>query len=212
MRTLPLPIEGAYEIVPEHHEDARGRLHEMYRADALAAAAGVPLPLAQVNVSTSVRGATRGIHFADVPPGQAKYVTCVHGRALDVVLDLRAGSPTFGRHATVWLDDVDSRAVYLAEGLGHAFCVTSDTATLLYLCSEPYTPAREHGVTPLDPDLGIAWPVDEPLLSEKDRSAPTLAAALAAGLLPSYAACRSYLAGRTGAGPVTESARPAPRS
>lgn len=186
MKIRPLEIDGAYELTPEHHEDARGRLHEMYRADALAAAVGAPMPLAQVNVSTSVRGVLRGVHYADVPPGQAKYVSCLAGSVLDVVVDLRTGSPTFGRHAAVPLDDVTSRAVYLAEGLGHAFCVTSGSATVLYLCSSPYAPSREHGVSPLDPALGVDWPVADPILSPKDRDAPALAEAGAAGLLPVY--------------------------
>lgn len=186
MKIRPLEIDGAYELTPEHHEDARGRLHEMYRADALAAEIGAPMPLAQVNVSTSVRGVLRGVHYADVPPGQAKYVSCLAGSVLDVVVDLRTGSPSFGRHAAVPLDDVTSRAVYLAEGLGHAFCVTSESATVLYLCSTPYAPDREHGVSPLDPGLGVGWPVTDPILSPKDRGAPTLAEARAAGLLPAY--------------------------
>lgn len=186
MKIRPLPIDGAYELTPQHHEDARGRLHEMYRADTLTEAVGHPMPLAQVNVSTSVRGVIRGVHFADVPPGQVKYVTCLSGSVLDVVVDLRTGSPAFGHHAAVPLDDVTSRALYIAEGLGHAFCVTSDSATVLYLCSTPYTPRHEHGISPLDPDLSVAWPTRSPILSPKDRDAPTLAEARATGLLPEY--------------------------
>ena len=97
----------------------------------------------------------RGIHYADVPPGQAKYVTCVAGAILDVVVDLRAGSPTFGTWETVRLDDKDRRALFLAEGLGHGFQALSDSATVLYLCSTPYAAGREHGVNPMDPAIGI---------------------------------------------------------
>jgi dTDP-4-dehydrorhamnose 3,5-epimerase len=134
----------------------------------------------------------RGVHFADVPPGQAKYVTCVRGAVLDVVVDLRAGSPGFGRWQGVQLDDADRRAVYIAEGIGHGFCALSDEATLTYLCSETYAPDREHSVHPLDADLGIVWPADSPVVSERDGAAPGLAEALAAGLLPDYEACLSW--------------------
>jgi len=143
----------------------------------------------------SRRGVLRGVHFADVPPGQAKYVTCVAGAILDVVVDIRVGSPTFGRWEAVRLDDENRRALYVAEGLGHAFLALSESATVVYLCSQPYAPAREHGIHPLDPELGIDWPLDgEPVLSAKDAAAPTLAEARAAGLLPGYDACLDFYA------------------
>ena len=135
----------------------------------------------------------RGIHFADVPPGQAKYVTCVSGAVLDVVVDIRVGSPTFGDWEAVRLDDTDRRAVYLAEGLGHGFCALTGGATVAYLCSATYRPGHEHGIHPLDPELGITWPAGAPALSAKDADAPTLAQARAAGLLPRYDACTSYV-------------------
>ena len=151
--------------------------------------------MAQVNCSVSVRGAIRGIHFSDIPPGQAKYVTCISGAILDVVVDLRVGSPGYGRWAAVPLDAKSRRAVFIAEGLGHAFMTLSDEATAVYLCSTPYAPAREHGVHPLDPDIGIAWPEDvPPILSDKDAAAPSLAAARAAGQLPDYADCLAFAA------------------
>ena len=186
MKVRPLTIEGAWECTPVQHRDQRGTFLEWYRFDALAAAVGRPLELAQANLSTSARGVVRGIHFADVPPGQAKYVTCMSGAVLDVVVDLRVGSPTFGAWESVLLDDEERRAVYLAEGLGHAFCALTDGATVAYLCSSTYRPEHEHGVDPLDPALGITWPADPPLLSGKDAQAPSLAGALAAGLLPQW--------------------------
>lgn len=104
-----------------------------------------------------------------MPPGQAKYVTCVSGTVIDVVVDLRAGSPGFGRWAAVKLDDRARRAVFISEGLGHAFVARSEKATVMYLCSTSYEPARERGVHPLDPEIAIAWPGDvEPILSDKD--------------------------------------------
>ncbi|MDG4802574.1 dTDP-4-dehydrorhamnose 3,5-epimerase family protein [Micromonospora sp. WMMD980] len=196
MKVRPLGIAGAWEVTPVPHADPRGLFLEWYRFDRLAEAVGHPLRLAQANLSVSARGVVRGIHFADVPPGQAKYVTCVRGAVLDVVVDVRTGSPTFGRWEAVRLDDVDRRAVYLAEGLGHGFCALTDDATLSYLCSTTYRPAAEHTVHPLDADLAIDWPTATPLLSARDEAAPSLAEARAAGLLPDHETCRSYLDGR----------------
>ena len=192
MKIRPLSVEGAWEITPKLHGDPRGLFTEWYRFDHLAEAVGHPLDLRQANLSVSAAGVVRGVHFADVPPGQAKYVTCVRGAVLDVVVDLRVGSPTFGSWEGVRLDETERAAVYLSEGLGHGFCALSDDATLTYLCSATYSPTGEHGVHPLDPDLGIDWPAGTPLLSAKDETAPTLAEALAGGLLPNYQECLAY--------------------
>jgi dTDP-4-dehydrorhamnose 3,5-epimerase len=192
MKIRQLTIDGAWDFLPEQHGDARGLFLEWYRSEEFAEAVGHPLRLAQANLAVSTRGVVRGIHFADVPPGQAKYVTCVQGAVLDVVIDLRVGSPTFGRWEGVRLDDTDRRAVYIAEGIGHGYCALSDQATLTYLCSQAYAPDREHSVHPLDAGLGIAWPADSPVLSGRDAAAPTLAEACSSGLLPSYAACLEW--------------------
>lgn len=193
-----LSIEGAWAFTPQLHADDRGCFLEAFRGAEFAADLGYELQVAQVNTSVSRRGVIRGIHYSDVPPGQAKYVTCVAGAILDVVVDLRTGSPGFGKWEAVRLDDTDRRAVFLAEGLGHAFMALSDEATVLYLCSTPYAPGREHGVNPLDPDLAIAWPLEEsggePVLSAKDAAAPALDAALRAGQLPGYDDCVGYAA------------------
>jgi dTDP-4-dehydrorhamnose 3,5-epimerase len=202
LAVTPLSFPGAVVLTPRQHADERGVFCEWYRTDALAEAVGHPLRLEQANCSVSRRGVLRGIHFAEVPPGQAKYVTCAAGAVLDVVVDIRVGSPTFGRWDAVRLDDRDRRAVYVAEGLGHAFFALTDGATVLYLCSTGYAPGREHGINPLDPALGIdAWPAGiEPILSAKDAAAPTLAEAAEQGLLPSYATCVDWEAGLTAAG------------
>lgn len=191
MKIRPLTIAGAFEATPVQHSDPRGTFLEWYRFDTLASVVGHPLELAQANLSVSARDVVRGIHFADVPPGQAKYVICVAGAVMDVVVDIRVGSPTFGQWESVRLDDEDRRAVYLAEGLGHGFCALSSRATVAYLCSSTYRPGHEHGIHPLDPELAISWPAAAPLLSEKDAAAPSLAEARAAGLLPRYEACSS---------------------
>jgi dTDP-4-dehydrorhamnose 3,5-epimerase len=184
---------GSFVFSPTVFADERGSFLEWFRADLLEQYAGRPLNLAQANWSTSRRGVIRGIHYADDPPGQAKYVTCVRGAVLDVVVDLRTGSPAFGRHAAVRLDAATPRAVLLPEGLGHGFCALTDDATVLYLCSTTYNPAAEHGVHPLDPELALPWPDDAPpLLSPKDAAAPTLAQAVAAGALPTFADCTAW--------------------
>ncbi|MGW0758489.1 dTDP-4-dehydrorhamnose 3,5-epimerase [Streptomyces sp. NPDC002814] len=189
----PLGIEGAWVLEPKVFPDERGSFHEWFRGEEFREATGYDLTLAQANCSVSRRGVLRGLHFADVPPGQAKYVTCVRGAVLDVVADIRVASPTFGQWEAVRLDDDTRHAVFLAEGLGHAFMALTDDATVMYLCSTGYAPGREHGVDSLDADLGIEWPRDiPPVLSEKDAAAPSLAEAERSGLLPSYQDCSAY--------------------
>ncbi len=199
MEIRSLAVVGAMAITPRQLPDARGRFLEWFSAPAFNEAVGHPLRLAQANASMSHRGVLRGIHFADVPPGQAKYVTCVAGAVLDVVVDLRVGSPTFGQWEGVRLDTVDRRAVYVPEGVGHAFVALEDLSTVVYLCSEGYDPGAEHGVHPLDPDLAIDWPEGlELVLSDKDAAAPSLAEAQAQGLLPSYDAYLTHTAALRG--------------
>lgn len=191
MQRRELTVPGAWELTPRQFTDPRGVFLEWFKDAALEEVTGHPLTLAQANMSVSAAGVVRGIHFTDVPPGQAKYVTCPRGAVLDVAVDIRVGSPTFGRWDAVLLDDTDRRAVYLSEGLGHAFMALEDDSTVVYLCSTGYAPEREHGVHPLDPDLGIDWPQRgrdgralTPVLSEKDAAAPSLADAAGSGLLP----------------------------
>ncbi|GAC67576.1 dTDP-4-dehydrorhamnose 3,5-epimerase family protein [Gordonia soli] len=200
MQIRPLTIDGAWEITPVQHGDARGLFTEAFKSSVLSEAIGHPFELAQMNLSVSAAGVLRGVHFADVPPGQAKYVTCPSGAVLDVIVDIRVGSPTFGMHDTVLLDDVDRRAVYLSEGLGHAFLSLADGSTVTYLCSTGYNPSGEHGIDPTDPALGIDWPTTgrdgvplEYELSAKDTAAPSLAAAEASGLLPDHREVTGYL-------------------
>jgi dTDP-4-dehydrorhamnose 3,5-epimerase len=185
-----LKIEGSFEITPRQFPDDRGLFLESFRGDRLAKAVGHRLDVIQTNVSVSSRGTVRGVHFADVPPSQAKYITAVAGSFIDFVIDIRVGSPTFGQWDSVLLDTVDRRATYLAEGLGHAICSLEDDSTVMYLCSATYDPAREHGINALDPALGLALPGGvNPVLSAKDATAPSLSEAGAAGLLPRYDEC-----------------------
>jgi dTDP-4-dehydrorhamnose 3,5-epimerase len=201
MQISELGILGSWLFTPRQFEDDRGVFLEWFRGEDFSQALGHRLNLAQANLATSRRGTLRGVHFADVPPGQAKYVTCLYGSVLDVVVDLRLGSATFGQHVLVPLDDQTRAGVYLSEGLGHAYLALTEGAVVGYLCSTPYAPEREHGVNPLCPKLGIDWPSTgadgQPitmLLSPKDEAAPGLEQAQAAGLLPTLVDVDRHLA------------------
>ncbi len=198
MQVRELTVPDAFEFTPKQHADDRGTFLEYFRADLLEKATGHRLQLVQANCSVSARGSLRGIHYADVPPGQAKYVTCVRGAGLDVVVDVRDGSPTFGAWDAVVLDEHERRAVYVAEGLGHAFLSLTEDATLLYLCSDGYRPTSEHGVDALDPALGISWPTEvTPIRSPKDRAA-TICAPSPGGPVPTSANASTATSRRPG--------------
>lgn len=196
MQIRELSIPDTYEITPRQHPDDRGVFLEFYRFDRLEEAIGHPLTLAQGNTSVSKRGTVRGIHFADIPPSQAKYVMTTSGAVLDFVIDIRVGSPTFGEWDSVLLDDVDRRAIYVAEGIGHCFVALTENATVSYLVSATFNSEREHGITPLDEQIGLDFgiPVSKLLLSPKDLAAPTLEKASSSGLLPTWEEARAYYA------------------
>ena len=200
MQIRELTIAGAFEVAPVVQDDDRGVFLEWFRADRFEEATGHRFDLAQANCSVSSAGSLRGIHFAQLPPGQAKYVTCLRGAVMDVVVDIRVGSPTYGQWDAVRLDDIGRRAVYLSVGLGHAFLALEDDTVVSYLCSAAYSPGREHAIHPLDPALAIDWPtVDRdgrpltPVLSEKDAAAPSLDEVRAQGLLPTYDDTRAFI-------------------
>ena len=194
MKVRELLVPGAFEFTPTQHGDPRGVFLEWFKVERLVEAVGHPLTLAQANLSVSAAGTLRGVHFADVPPGQAKYVTCPRGAVIDFIVDIRVGSPTFGACDAVRLDGIDRRAVYLSEGLGHAFLALEDDSTLTYLCSTGYSPGREHGINPLDPALDLPLPAGvDFLLSDKDAAAPTLAQAAEQGLLPDWQKCQEWV-------------------
>ncbi|HEX6353605.1 dTDP-4-dehydrorhamnose 3,5-epimerase family protein [Actinophytocola sp.] len=191
MEVRELAVPGVFEFSPRSFPDDRGVFVSPFQDAAFVKAVGHPLRLAQTNHSRSRRGSLRGLHFADVPPGQAKYIYCPVGALLDVVVDIRVGSPTFGVFDMVRLDPVDFRAVYVPEGVGHGFVALEDDTVISYHCSTPYNPPAEHGISPLDPALGLSWPDLDLLLSPKDAEAPTLAEAEASGLLPRYEDCQA---------------------
>jgi len=185
-----LSLAGLWEFTPILRPDDRGVFLESFKASVLEQTIGQIFDLQQMNISVSKAGTVRGIHFADVPPGQAKYVQCFDGAILDIVVDIRVGSPTFGQWEAVELNAESRVGLYIAEGLGHGFCALTESATVGYLCSTPYSPTGEHGIHPLDPQLALPWPTGaESVLSAKDSAAPTLAQAQESGLLPNYQDC-----------------------
>lgn len=203
MQIRELKIEGAWEITPKIHADSRGMFLEWFKEEEFLGAVGHRADLKQANCSVSAAGVVRGIHYADVPPSQAKYVFCPAGAVLDVVVDIRVGSPTFGQWDTVLLDDVDRRAIYLSEGLGHAFCSLADGSVVTYLCSAPYAPGREHGIDPLCATVGVEWPTHDRdgreltmQFSAKDQDAPGLLQAKDQGLLPTWDEVQAFRASR----------------
>lgn len=196
MTVRELAVPGAWEITPRQHRDSRGVFFEWFTDREFTAFAGHRLDLHQANCSVSAAGVLRGLHFAEVPPGQAKYVTCVSGAVFDVAVDIRVGSPTFGRWDAVLLDTRERRSVYLCEGLAHGFVALQDDSTVMYLCSAPYRPEAEHTIAATDPALGIDWPDGHRLIvSDRDAAAPSLAEAQASGLLPSWTQTRAFVDG-----------------
>ncbi|MEU3047595.1 MULTISPECIES: dTDP-4-dehydrorhamnose 3,5-epimerase [unclassified Streptomyces] len=192
MKARELAVEGALEFTPRVFPDERGRFLSPFQREAFEEAHGAPLfPVAQTNHSVSRRGVVRGIHYTSTPPGTAKYVYCARGRALDIVVDIRVGSPTFGRWDAVLMDQEDHRAGYFPVGVGHAFVALEDDTVMAYMLSGAYVPENELALSVLDPALGLPVTGDfEPVLSDRDRAAPTLARAREEGLLPDYARCR----------------------
>jgi dTDP-4-dehydrorhamnose 3,5-epimerase len=190
-----LSVPGAWEITPRVHGDSRGAVFEWFTESGFAEMTGHRFDMRQANCSVSAAGVLRGLHFAQLPPSQAKYVTCVKGSVFDVVVDIRVGSPTYGRWDAGLLDDIDRRSVYLSEGLAHGFLSLADDSTVMYLCSAPYAPQREHTIAACDPAIGIDWPLpaDRLLLSDRDAVAPPLAEVRAAGLLPGWDETRAFI-------------------
>src|SRR6185436_4353441 len=167
-------VEGYFEILPRQFPDDRGVFLESFRGDRLAEVIGHRLDIIQTNISVSSRGTVRGVHFADVPPSQAKYATALSGSFIDFVIDIRVGSATFGQWDSVLLDTVDRRAVYLSEVIGHAICSLQDDSTVTYLCSANYNTRRDHAINPLDTELDPVLPAGlTPVLSDKDAVAPS---------------------------------------
>ncbi|AIG79217.1 Staurosporine biosynthesis 3,5-epimerase StaE [Amycolatopsis japonica] len=189
MQARKLAVEGAIEFTPRVFPDDRGLFVSPFQEEAFAEAHGSPLfPVAQTNHSMSKRGVVRGIHYTVTPPGIAKYVYCARGRALDIVVDIRVGSPTFGKWDAVLMDQQDFRTMYFPVGVGHAFVALEDDTVMSYMLSAGYVAQNELALSALDPALSLPIGTEvEPILSDRDQVAITLAEAERQGLLPDYA-------------------------
>jgi dTDP-4-dehydrorhamnose 3,5-epimerase len=175
VNVIPTRLPGAMILEPQVFPDERGFFCETYRLE-WHTSAGIPPQerFIQDNHSRSTRGVVRGMHF-HIGPGVAKLVRCSRGRIVDVIVDLRRGSPTYAQWEAIELDDEQMRALYVPVGFAHGFCVLSDVADVLYKQTAYYDPAVERGIAWDDPEIAIAWPTEiEPLVSARDAAAPTL--------------------------------------
>lgn len=172
MKVIATGLPGVMIIEPKVFGDARGFFMETWN-QARYGQYGLPVVFVQDNLSFSQRGVLRGLHFQN-PKAQAKLVYVLQGEVFDVAVDIRLGSPTFGQSVGVTLSSENKRQFYIPEGFAHGFCVTSETVLFAYKCTEIYQPQSEYGVSWDDPDLGIPWPIEKPLLSEKDLIYPRL--------------------------------------
>ena len=199
MQVVPARLSGVLTLLPEPHRDERGLFTRTFDADDVRGVGIDPASFVQDSQSRSRRGVVRGMH-GRVGTGEAKLVRVAHGAVFDVVVDIRVGSPTYGCWDSVLLDDRDRRSIYLSAGLAHGFVALKDSSTVMYLCSEPYAPQREHTIDPTDADIGIAWPIPagQLRLSGRDASAPSLAQACAAGILPTWTDYQDFVAGLPG--------------
>ena len=193
MKAKPLEISGAWEVELKKFDDSRGFFFESFRSDFSHDTFGRKFTVKQTNTSVSAKGAIRGIHYALVPPSQAKYVQCQKGSIMDYVIDIRIGSPTFGKSLSIELNSDTPRAIFIEEGLAHAFVALEDETVVTYLVNENFNPEREKGINPFDKELAINWPKIDLLLSEKDKTAISLTKAKELDLLPSFDQCKQFI-------------------
>ena len=186
MKLTELTIPGLFVLESPVHGDDRGFFREWFKLNDFEAA-GVSFQAQQANLSMSSRDVVRGLHYSLAPEGQAKVVTCVYGELDDVIVDIRVGSPSFGRVEVVHLGAGEGRSVLLPAGVAHGFCVTSENAALSYLLSSPFNAQVELEIYTFDTEISVPWSVSgEPIVSPKDAAAPTFAARLAANQLPTF--------------------------
>lgn len=186
MNLTPLTIEGAWLAESPVWNDDRGFFREWYKSETIVKILGKKFEIEQANISSSSKGTLRGIHYSLNPEGQAKWVTCVSGSIVDVIVDIRPSSKTYGKWIEVELNSNSGKAVYISEGLGHGFISLSDNSIVVYLLSTPFSPKEEFEINPLDPAIGVNWRISktELKISEKDRNAPTLYEREIQGKLP----------------------------
>lgn len=178
-----LGIKGAWIARSPVHHDDRGYFREWFKREELELATGFDFGVKQANISTSNTGVLRGIHYSLAKDGQGKWVTCVSGSIWDVIVDIRPASPTFKQWIGIELTGASGDAIFVSGGLGHGFISLQDNSTVAYLLTSKHSPQEEFEISPLDPDLGISWPLTILHLSDKDKLAPTLREQLSAGNL-----------------------------
>ncbi len=193
MKTTPLSIDGSWKIDFQRFDDNRGFFYESFKEEDFKTHIGRNFKIKQTNTSSSSKGSVRGIHFAMVPPSQAKLVQCQRGSIRDYVIDIRVGSPTFGKFEVVELGENSASAVFIEEGLAHAFVALENHTVVTYYVSEKYNPKREKGINPFDKTLNVKWPDLELILSEKDKQAISLDESKALALLPNYDECKKFI-------------------
>jgi len=193
MKTTPLSIDGSWKIDFQRFDDNRGYFYESFKEEDFKNHIGRNFKIKQTNTSSSSKGSVRGIHFAMLPPSQAKLVQCQRGSIRDYVIDIRVGSPTFGKFEVVELGENSASAVFIEEGLAHAFVALENHTVVTYYVTEKYNPEREKGINPFDKTLNVKWPDLELILSEKDKQAISLDESRVQGLLPNYDECKKFI-------------------
>jgi dTDP-4-dehydrorhamnose 3,5-epimerase len=193
MKATPLSIDGSWKIEFQKFNDNRGFFYESFKEEDFNNLIGRNLNIKQTNTSSSSKGSMRGIHYALVPPSQAKLVQCQRGSIKDYVIDIRVGSPTFGQFEIIELSENSASAVFIEEGLAHAFVALENQTVVTYFVTEKYNPEREKGINPFDKTLNVKWPDIELILSEKDKQAISLEEAKNQGLLPTFDECKKFI-------------------
>lgn len=193
MKAQPLTISGAWKIDFQKFKDERGYFYESFKDEDFKFQIGRSFTIKQTNTSSSAKGSVRGIHYALVPPSQAKLVQCYKGSIRDYVIDIRIGSPTFGQHEQIELNEKVASAVFIEEGLAHAFVALENETIVTYYVTEKYNPEREKGINPYDKTLNLNWPEIQLIISDKDKQAITLEEAKNEGLLPRYDECKKFI-------------------
>jgi len=193
MKAQPLKISGSWKIEFQKFDDNRGFFYESFKEEDFKKLIGRNLNIKQTNTSSSSKGSVRGIHYALVPPSQAKLVQCQRGSIKDYVIDIRVGSPTFGQFEEIELNENSASAVFVEEGLAHAFVALENQTVVTYFVTEKYNPEREKGINPFDKTLNVKWPDLELILSDKDKQAISLEESKAQGLLPSFDECKKFI-------------------
>ena len=193
MKAHPLKISGSWKIEFQKFEDNRGFFYESFKAEEFPRLIGRNFDIKQTNTSSSSKGSVRGVHYALVPPSQAKLVQCQRGSIKDYVIDIRIGSPTFGQFEAIDLDEKSANAIFIEEGLAHAFVALENNTIVTYYVSEKYNPEREKGINPFDKTLNILWPEIDLILSEKDKAAISLGQATDQGILTTYDECKKFI-------------------